>query len=178
MKPQILIALTSSVFLAGCMQGAEPKGPPIEPTLKNPAISQNRIVGYTEPVMRTFVSVADEEKQVAAAQADTPYPAKSKEVTGLACRLDSAELKASFVTPAVVRLPKFKGKPTKIHLNCASENLEGDVKMQATLDGVIVGGASIAGLVAAAVTAGIAASKDQWSYGASDIAFRIPVEQK
>ena len=37
------------------------------------------------------------------------------------------------------------------------------------LDGVVVGGASIAGLVAAAVTAGIAASKDNWSYSADDI---------
>ncbi len=142
---------------------------------KNPNLTQQRIVGFSEPIVRTYITEVDEEAKYNAQQLDRAYTPGRKEVIGTRCRIDSAEMSAEFVTPAVLRVPKFHGKPTQLRVNCSSGDLSSNFNVKPTLDGVIVGGASAAGLIAAAVTAGVAAAKDNWSYGADDISVWIPL---
>ncbi|WP_291737280.1 hypothetical protein [Leisingera sp. F5] len=91
--------------------------------------------------------------------------------------MDSAEFSASFTTPAVVRLPKLKDRPTSLRVNCKAPGRSADTKVQPTLDGVIVARGSVAGLVAAAVTAGIAPGKDNWSFGGNDVPLWVKLEE-
>jgi len=144
---------------------------------KNPPLTQDRIVGFSEPIVRTYVAEIDEEAKSNAEQIGRAYTPGRKEVVGSRCKIDSAEISAGFLTPAIVRVPKFHGKPTQLRVNCSTGDLKSNFNVKPTLDGVIVGGASVAGLVAAAVTAGVAAAKDNWSYGADDISVWIPLKE-
>ena len=177
-KPISVIA--AAAFLSGCMQNAPISGPPVEMALKTPQVNSARILGYNEPIIRTSVIVTSEQKKRAAASSSNPnsYKGERREIAGAACTADSAELSASFTTPATLRIPKFKGKPTTLRITCRANGETATYKMDPTLDGVIIAGASVAGLVAAAVTAGVAASKDSWSYGANDISVWVPFKPK
>lgn len=171
MKLTTLKILPLALLLSACMEGAPIKQPPVTVTLKNQT-SASRVVGYTEPVVRTFVpkELSEAQKQQYLANPNSqPTGANRTEVSGATCAIDTAEFSAQFRTPAIVRLPKFHGKPSKLRMTCKTPELLTHFTHNPMLDGVVVGGASIAGLVAAAVTAGIAASKDNWSYSADDI---------
>ncbi|KIC14493.1 hypothetical protein [Leisingera sp. ANG-Vp] len=178
MKLSSLVLLPLALAASGCMQYAPVDQPPVAVAFKTDHIA-SRVTGYTEPVVRTFFFElnAEERKQLALSGINRSNVSNDRtEVAGVACTLDSAEFSASFTTPAVVRLPKFKGRPTPLRVNCRTPEQEAETKVQPTLDGVIVGGASIAGLVAAAVTAGVAASKDNWSFGANEVPLWIELE--
>ena len=152
------------------MQSSPSKQPPVSVSFKDNT-SANRVTGYTEPEIRTYLpaQISEELKsQYASNPSSKPVGEQRTEVSGATCTIDTAEFKAHFQTPAIVRLPKFHGKPSKLRMNCKTPELSTNFTLTPTLDGVIVGGASIAGLVAAAVTAGVAASKDNWSYGADN----------
>lgn len=133
-------------LLAGCAENmAAITNDPItmQPISEN-AVS--RIVRYEDQYVRTFVSE------------DT----KVNEVVGARCSASSAELKGAFVTPSIVRMPIFKGKPTSLRVSCTGGKLAGNRTVKPTINGTAVGGASAAGLVAAMVTSAIVVGRDQW----------------
>ncbi|MEP2718612.1 hypothetical protein [Pseudophaeobacter sp.] len=178
MKHTTLKTLPILLLLSACMEGAPIKQPPVTVSLKTETAA-NRVVGYTEPVVRTFVpkELTEEEKQQYLEDPHLkPIGVERIEISGATCVIDTAEFSAQFQTPAVVRLPKFHGKPSKLRMSCKTPELSTHFTHNPSLDGVIVGGASVAGLVAAAVTAGIAASKDNWSYSADDIIVWVNLE--
>ena len=102
---------------------------------------------------------------------------KIVEIVGALCALDSGELSASFTTPAALRVPKFKGKPTKLRINCQKGDLKTDFEVKPQLEGAIAAGPSVAGLVAAAVSTAVAVSKDSWTNGTNDITVWIEFEK-
>ncbi|MCF6429315.1 hypothetical protein [Leisingera sp. MMG026] len=167
-----------ALLVSGCMQYAPVEQPPVAVSYKA-GLTAARVTGYTEPVMRTYFFELDEEerRQKVLSGNNRSSVTKRIEVTGAVCTLDSAEFSASFTTPAVVRLPKLKGRPTPLRVSCNAPGRTADTKVQPTLDGVIVAGGSVAGLVAAAVTAGIAAGKDNWSFGGNDVPLWIELEE-
>ncbi|WP_264213460.1 hypothetical protein [Leisingera thetidis] len=180
MKLSNFTLLPLALLAGGCMQYAPVEQPPVTVAFKA-AHTASRVTGYSEPVMRTFINVIDEEAKKRADHASVNRATagvERKEVTGAACTLDSAEVSASFTTPAIVRLPKFKGRPTPLRVTCRTPDQKAEFKFGPSLDGVVVGGGSVAGLVAAAVTAGIAASKDNWSYGVNEVPVWIPLEDQ
>ncbi|WP_278921759.1 MULTISPECIES: hypothetical protein [Pseudophaeobacter] len=171
MKLSTLLIFPLALAVTGCMQNAPIKQPPVTVSFKDNTAA-NRVVGYTEPEIRTFVpaEITEELKQQYDAHPNTrPAGIQRKEISGATCSIDTAEFSAQFQTPAIVRLPKFHGKPSKLRMTCKTPELSTQFTHNPALDGVIVGGASVAGLVAAAVTAGVAASKDNWSYSGNDI---------
>jgi hypothetical protein len=102
------------------MDGAPIKQPPVTVTLKNQT-SASRVVGYTEPVVRTFVpkELTEAQKQQYLANPNSQPPGANRtEVSGATCAIDTAEFSAQFRTPAIVRLPKFHGKPSKLRMTC------------------------------------------------------------
>ncbi|WP_421704445.1 hypothetical protein [Aliiroseovarius sp.] len=141
------------------MQGAEVTAPPVSMAVK-PGVPAERITGYREPILRSFIEQDGQEA----------------EVVGARCTLDSAELSGEFVTPAYVRLPTMKGKPTPLHISCTTGEQTGTRKVDPALQGVAFGGASPAGLVAAVVSTAIVASADNWGYGADGVVIRIELE--
>ncbi|MCD9146834.1 hypothetical protein [Pseudophaeobacter flagellatus] len=162
------------------MQGAPVKQPPVTVSLKNGTTAE-RVVGYTEPVIRTFVpeEISEDLKhQYATNPNSKPVGVQRTEISGATCAIDTAEFSAQFQTPAIVRLPKFHGKPSKLRMTCKTPELSTQFTHTPALDGVIVGGASVAGLVAAAVTAGVAASKNNWSYSGNDINVWVNLAEK
>jgi len=171
MKLSTLLIFPITLAVTGCMEGAPIEQPPVSTTLKNEAIS-SRVVGYTEPVIRTFIheEISEEQKQQNLANPNYNSGGPERiEISGATCAIDSAEFSAQFQTPAIVRLPKFHGRPTPVRMTCKTPELSATHTQAATLDGVVVGGASVAGLVAAAVTAGIAAGRDNWSFGGNNV---------
>ncbi len=172
--------ILAALVLSACASDAPITQPPIEIGLKNAGV-QERVVGYTEPIVRTFVpkEQSADEKLISASNPNASAPGiKRTEIIGATCSLDSAEVKGTFTTPAIIRVPKFQGRPTTMRVKCETPTQSADFNARPTLDGVIVGGASVAGLVAAAVTAGVAASRDQWSYGANEVGIWIELKDK
>lgn len=178
MKLKSIAILATLPILAACLQNAPLKGPPITVSTKANSGASSRILGYTEPVIRTRQAPTAEQDPNSAPNGSGELPQKRQkiEISGATCKLDSAEFSAEFVTPATLRIPILKGKPTPIRLTCTSPGYANSYRFNSTLEGVIVAGPSIAGLVAAAVTAGVAATNDKWSFGANDIAVWIPLE--
>ncbi len=86
----------------------------------------------------------------------------TKETTGIKCTLDSAELKASVITPAKVRIPVMQGQSTQIYGKCTGGGMTGTQTVQPNLQGTAVGGSGTVGLVAAIVSTAIVASQDKW----------------
>lgn len=180
MKLSTLLVFPLTLAVAGCMQGTPIKQAPVSVALRS-AAATDRVVGYSEPIIRTFVpaEISEELKSQYASNPNTkPVGVKRTEISGATCTIDTAEFTAQFQTPAIVRLPKFHGKPSKLRMTCKTPDLSTHFTQAPTLDGVIVAGASVAGLVAAAVTSGIAASKDNWSYSADDFVIWVNLEEK
>ncbi|MBT3140590.1 hypothetical protein DS909_01540 [Phaeobacter gallaeciensis] len=146
--------------------------------MKNAGVNQQRIQGVTNPVVRTFSREEEENTQQGFSGVSDVGANNSQkiEIVGALCSLDSVELSANFTTPAVLRVPKFKGKPTKLRIKCQKGDLKTDFEVKPQLKGAIVAGPSVAGLVAAAASTAVAVSKDSWSYGANDITVWIQHE--
>lgn len=137
--------------LSGCTTpGAAITKPPAEVSLKN-ANTQARVLGFTEPVVRSYTEV----------------DGKKNEVIGANCTLDSAELSGVLVTPSKVRLPEMKGKPTPLYVTCRTDTLAGAKEVAPALRGTAVGGPSVAGLAAAIISSAIVASRDKWGYSST-----------
>ncbi len=149
MKLKTIGLVATVAVLSACVKPVEVTQPPATMALKNANFAQ-RVVAYREPVLRTYTKV----------------DGKQSEVSGLRCVLDSAELKATVITPVVVRVPTFKGKPTALRISCEGGALAGETVINPQISGTAVGGASAAGLVAAVVSTAIIASRDQWNFGA------------
>ncbi|WP_293573503.1 hypothetical protein [Phaeobacter sp.] len=130
--------------------------------LKDPNINSQRVKGYKELAFRTHV-VLDKEKL--ATTGGQPSSDNLREVVGARCTVESAEFKAAFTTPATVNVPVFKGRPTKAYVQCNGGAQSGTTIMTPALNGTVIGGNSAAGLLTAAITAGIAAGRDSWSFG-------------
>ncbi|MBY6138185.1 hypothetical protein KUV26_01935 [Leisingera daeponensis] len=146
------------------MQNAEVSAPPVTAALKHEGITAPRVQGYKELTFRTHV-ILDKEKL----EETGGYPSSDnmQEVVGAKCTIESAEFKAAFITPAKVNVPTLKRQPTDAYVKCATGSQSGDATLAPMLNGTVVGGASAAGLLAAAVTAGIAAGRDVWSFNAN-----------
>ncbi|KIC19295.1 hypothetical protein [Leisingera sp. ANG-DT] len=161
-------------MLGACMQSAEVTTPAVTAALKNEGITAPRVQGYKELTFRTHV-ILDKEKL----EATGGYPSSDnmQEVTGAKCTIESAEFKATFITPAKVNVPTLKRRPTDAYVKCAAGSQSGEKTLAPILNGTVVGGASAAGLLAAAVTAGIAAGRDVWSFNANHASgVSIPIE--
>ncbi len=173
-------SIVAILALGACSEASSIKTPPVEVGLKNASVNQQRILGVTEPVVRTFIREEEENTQQGFSGASDVEVKNSKkiEIVGALCTLDSGELSASFTTPAVLRVPKFKGKPTKLRINCQKGDLKTDFEVKPQLEGAIVAGPSVAGLVAAAVSTAVAVGKDSWSYGSNDITVWIQLDKK
>lgn len=173
MRKRILL-LSAPLILGACMNHVEITSPPVSASIKNPSINSSRVTGYKKVSIRTF---ALKEGATLKDTGGVPSHSNSEEVTGARCTLESAELSASFVSPAFVNLPKFKGKPTDLHISCTLAEQSGSTDVAATLDGVLIGGASAAGLIAAAVSSGIAAGRNNWTYtGDENVPIRVPLQ--
>lgn len=147
MRGYSLAALVPFVLLSACMQKAEITSPPQSVSF----VSQNapsNFLRFQETEIRTFIGTGSERK----------------EVVGLDCDLKSAEFTLSTTTPSLAYIPVYKGKPTNIYIGCEGGGYSAETARAPSIDGTIVGGASAAGLIVAAVTAGIAAGRNQWSY--------------
>jgi len=146
--------------LSGCTTpNTDITQPPVNVALKN-SNTQTRLLGFTEPVVRSFTKV----------------DGKRSEVVGAKCLLDSAEFSGELVTPAKVRLPELKGKPTPLYITCRTDELAGTKQVAPALRGTAVGGPSVAGLAAAIITSAIVVSKDKWGYGATGIATSVEMK--
>ncbi|MEL6620257.1 MAG: hypothetical protein AAFP16_15375 [Pseudomonadota bacterium] len=153
-------ALAAVVVLAGC-EAAEVTQPPVEVSIKS-TVPSERILGFTEPVIRAYVR----------------KDGNQSEIIGARCTFDSAEISGDLVTPAIVRMPIFKRQPTTLRMACATPELAGNRNIGPQLNGTAVGGASPAGLVVGLVTASIVAAQDKWSYGANNIGIGVQMEPK
>lgn len=142
----VCLVTVLGLFLAGCANVVEISQPPVSLDLRS-EVAKARVVRHEDQYVRTFVR---EDKSV-------------KEVLGAKCSVASAELKGSFVTPVLVHVPVFKGKPTALRVVCDAGTLAGEKLLQPQLSGTAVGGPSAAGLVAAVVTSMIVAGKDRWA---------------
>ena len=94
--------------LAGC-EASEVTQPPVEVSIKS-TVPTGRVLGFTEPVFRTHLR----------------KDGRQSEVIGARCSFDSAEVSGSFVTPAIVRMPIFKGQPTTLRVACTAPELAGN----------------------------------------------------
>ena len=148
--------------LGACNQFAEVTTPPVEALVKNPGVNNARIKGYSERTIRS-VFYTEGEKRIPHGW-DSDRKRVTEEVLGARCHFSSSEVSLTFTTPADLVVPKFQGRPTTGTLTCDAPGYVFKKSVTPVLDGVVVGGASVAGLVAAAVSAGVAASKDTWSY--------------
>ncbi|UTS80444.1 hypothetical protein [Phaeobacter piscinae] len=158
---RLALAGALPLALGACMQNAEVTAPPVTVALKNQSATAPRIQGYKELTFRTHV-VLDKEKMKATG--GQPSSANMREVVGARCTVESTEFKATFITPAKVNVPVLKRRPTPAYVQCNAGEQSGRTMLKPELNGTVVGGASAAGLLAAAITAGIAAGRDNWSF--------------
>ena len=148
MKSRILIAAGTFLALAGCMQSVPVTQPPVNVAVKASS-AERQIFGFTEPTVRSFVKEGNTRKEVAGAR----------------CTLDSAEFRTSLITPAIVRMPIVKGRPTSMRISCDAGSMKGAKQFNPSLQGTMVTGTGTAGLVATVVSTAIVAGRDRWSYG-------------
>ena len=159
---KLLLAAALTVTLGACNQFAEVTTPPVQALVKNPNVNNARIKGYSEHTIRSFSFKLGEKKTSHGWDSDRKRI--TEEVLGARCHFSSTEVSLTFTTPAEIIVPKFQGRPTTGTLTCDAPGYVFKQSVAPTLDGVVVGSASVAGLVAAAVSAGVAASKDTWTY--------------
>ncbi|MBY6047653.1 hypothetical protein KUV47_04225 [Vannielia litorea] len=159
MKAQIA-ATAALLTLSACMSGAPVTQAPVTARAKHASIN-DRILGFSEPVLRSYVGKGS----------------KRKEVVGARCTLDSAEFTMPpLTTPVTLRLPELKGKPTPLRISCQSASGEGDAVIQPQIQGTVVAGASPVGIVAAIATSAIVASRDKWGWGNNGAALDVTLE--
>lgn len=178
MKFAPISIIGAALLLTACEDVAPIKGAPVDPQFKSQQVA-DRVQGYTEPVVRTYIREEPAETNPAVASTDPFIDQGEKiEVSNATCVADSAEIRSQFSTPARLRLPVYKGKPTPLHVTCTGNGHTQTFTVNPSLDGVIVGDASPVGLVAAAVTAGIAAANDKWSYGVNGAVYWIRLDKE
>ncbi|OED47818.1 hypothetical protein [Leisingera sp. S232] len=158
---KVALAFSFLVILSACMQNAEVTGPAATASLKNQGVTLPRVEGYKELTFRTHVILDKEKLEKTGGH---PSSDNIREVVGAKCTIESAEFKATFITPAKVNVPTLKRRPTNAYIKCAAGGRSGEETLAPILNGTVVGGASAAGLLAAAITAGIAAGRDIWSF--------------
>ncbi len=161
---RIVIACTLPLALSACMEHAEVTAPPVTVSLKTPDVTTSRVHGFKELTFRTH-KVLDKEKQKATG--GVASSSNLQEIVGARCTIESAEFTATFITPAKVNMPTLKRRPTKAYITCTTGSQNGQETLTPALNGTVVGGASAAGLLMAAVSAGIAAGRDIWSFNAN-----------
>jgi hypothetical protein len=180
MRLSTLLIFPLAFIVNACTQGVPVKQPPITVSLKNNTAA-DRVVGYTKPVIRTFVPTETSQElqnQYESNPNSRPGGVQRTEITGATCTIDTAEFSAQFQTPAIVHLPKFHGKPSQLRMTCKTPELSTRYTHDPTLDGVVVVETSVAGLIAAAVMTGILASKDNWSYSTGESNVWIDLAEK
>lgn len=180
MKFYTLLSLPLVLTVTACMQGTPIEQPPVSVSLRN-NVDATRVVGHTEPIIRTFIpkEISEElKRQYASNPNSQPGGMQRTEISGATCTINSAEFTAQFQTPATVRLPKFHGKPSELKMICKTPELSAHYTDNPTLDGVVVVETSVAGLLAAAVMSGILASRDNWSYSTPEPVVWINLMQK
>jgi hypothetical protein len=96
-------------------------------------------LGVTEPVVRTFIREEEENTQqgFSGVGDDEVSYSKKVKIVGALCTLDSGELSVDFTTPAVLLVSKFKGKPTKLRINCQKGDLKTDFEVKPQLVGLL-----------------------------------------
>jgi hypothetical protein len=177
MKITPLAILGLACFITACDQYAPVRGTPVTPQFKSEAASA-RVVDYVKSTTRSFIE-GEVEINPADTNAESPFQPKGPmiEVTGVACVAESPEFRLEFVTPTTILMPLFQGRPGPLKVVCKGDGLSQSFTAKPQLYGVMVGGPSPAGLIAAAVSAGVAASQDQWSYGDGGSVFFINMEK-
>ncbi len=147
MTSRIVVAVGALVVLAGCAESIAVTQPPVDLGVK-PSSAERQIFGFTEPVVRAYIK----------------EDGNRKEVAGARCKMDSAEFAGSAITPAMVRMPIVKGRPTAMNITCTTPKYSGTTRFTPSLQGTAVGGASTAGLVAAVISTAIVAGRDRWAF--------------
>ncbi len=139
-----IAALGLAALLTGCVQYAEVTTPPVDLALKQSSIAP-RIKGYQDVTVRSFVQEGTQ----------------TNEVTGAKCTLESVELKASVVTPGIVRMPIVKSRPSPLIVTCTGNGMKGTnvIEPRKSQDS----GAS-GGLLGIVMNAALTAAIDRWYY--------------
>lgn len=118
-----------------------------------------RVMGYAEMKLRTIDKAQ-----------------KSAEILNADCTLDSAEVSARVTTPARIRLPDFKGKPTPLDIVCTAGARQGRLVVEPYLvGGGAVGDGSAVGMIGAAIAQGIAQGRDKWTYSSGVLSALVPM---
>lgn len=95
-----------------------------------------------------------------------PADDKSAEFAGAKCDAVTREFKASFETPAVVKLPVIKGRPSTMNVTCRSgDKTAGKIVKPGMKTAYATGSGSVGALlVANAITVGVSAAANRWQY--------------
>lgn len=120
---------------------------PVEVTYTQRAIATN-IIRFATPTLRTGRWNAE---------------GKREEITGAKCELLGTGIKASFVTPAIVRIPMHKGVPASVILTCNDGTTSRSASVgivNVTAQNIQNGGAAAGGLVGALIASAVVASRD------------------
>ncbi|SMX36535.1 hypothetical protein [Maliponia aquimaris] len=106
MKPRhCLLALP--LILTACVKYSEITTPPQTVTFTE-ARAQSAATGFTDTIFRSFRSTAKGTRD-------------DQELIGLRCTLQGNGFKASFVTPAILRMPAYKGAADPASVTCGDK---------------------------------------------------------
>ena len=155
-------AASASLFvLTACQPGSDITQKPVNFTMKNEA-SAKRIVKHNDLDVRTYVRKGS----------------KHVEIKGARCNMESAEMSATFITPATVNFPVFKAKPTRLRIDCVANDSKFSQTVIPKMDGTAIGAASPVGLLAAVVSTAIVAGRNHWSYVVPRLLLKEDAEAK
>lgn len=174
--------LAAVPLMSGCLQDSAVMGPPLIVSKKADAVTSSRNYGYTAPIIRTYLpKETDETKVTVTAHSGTGgeqiQRTGNDEVSGVTCRLDSAELFAEFVTPITLKIPVLIGKPSPIQLTCANQEYTGSLQIHPR-NGDSTGSSSLAKVLVEAAISGGTPFKERWYLGYDLMAYWVPLEMK
>ena len=157
---RILTAFVTIGLLSGCMKPLEITSEPVDFSRVKSATAPKVVAVDTTPV-RTYLK-NEEDKRV--------------EVAGAACTATSSQFRASFKSPANLRFPRTKGKPTPMTMTCKANGKTVSAVLHPGLYANYVGVTSsthpgpaiLATLVIAAATHGVAQERDHWTFVRGD----------
>lgn len=150
-KPCLIIGLFVSV--SGCMQPLEITQDPISMNAA-PSFDQSRVKGTKSLIVRTAIPDVEKNGRM-----------QFKEVAGVKCGVKTKEFSANFQSPAELRVPVLKKKPSPMQLTCSQGALSGaEIISPGIPVATVTGGGLLVGLATLAVTTAVSSAIDEWSY--------------
>ncbi len=148
---KMLLVFAAAGFLAGCDTNADITSPPVAVAYsKN--FDQTRLKAGAPIAVRTFLPREE-------GSSEEPV-----EVKGASCELKSQEMHASFITPALVELPSFKGKPSIMHISCKAGDKAGAGNFNPGKPQTIFVGDPVSMVIANLASAAVTAASNRWAY--------------